>query len=34
VFQSAPLPRTQSGKVLKHDLRAAVTAKVRARRHG
>jgi acyl-coenzyme A synthetase/AMP-(fatty) acid ligase len=34
VFQSAPLPRTQSGKVLKRDLRAAVTAKVRARRYG
>lgn len=34
VFQSAPLPRTQSGKVLKRDLRAAVTAKVRERRNG
>jgi long-chain acyl-CoA synthetase len=34
VFRSEPLPRTQSGKVLKRDLRAVVAAKVRARRDG
>jgi long-chain acyl-CoA synthetase len=31
VFWSEPLPRTESGKVLKRDLRSAVAAKVRAR---
>jgi acyl-CoA synthetase (AMP-forming)/AMP-acid ligase II len=31
VFWSGPLPRTESGKVLKRDLRSAVAAKVRAR---
>jgi long-chain acyl-CoA synthetase len=31
VFRSEPLPRTQSGKVLKRDLRSAVAAEVRAR---
>jgi steroid-24-oyl-CoA synthetase len=34
VFWSGPLPRTQSGKVLKRDLRSEVAAKVRARRDG
>jgi steroid-24-oyl-CoA synthetase len=34
VFWSGPLPRTQSGKVLKRELRSAVAAKVRARRDG
>jgi long-chain acyl-CoA synthetase len=31
VFRSEPLPRTQSGKVLKRDLRSVVAAEVRAR---
>jgi len=28
VFRSAPLPRTQSGKVLKRDLRSAIASKL------
>jgi long-chain acyl-CoA synthetase len=34
VFRSEPLPRTQSGKVLKRELRSAVAATVSARRDG
>jgi long-chain acyl-CoA synthetase len=29
VFRSAPLPRTQSGKVLKRDLRSAIASELR-----
>jgi long-chain acyl-CoA synthetase len=29
VFRSAPLPRTQSGQVLKRDLRSAIASELR-----
>jgi acyl-coenzyme A synthetase/AMP-(fatty) acid ligase len=29
VFRSAPLPRTQSGKVLRRDLRSAIASELR-----